>query len=1088
MKRIVAAITSIICVMGCMAFVPCAGDADFSAVSVTASAADAELVEPGINAGSYTNPYADTLCYTYTITAVKPNVSAKDQTVKDAAIALVGANGKGYEEAGGGAERKYFEEYGLKLGLYTVTIKRGKEVVATEYHVGLAGVKDTILDLKMQDFTIPDEFAAYVNVAYEDAKLADTKHISMIADSAFVSKTKSYLKTIDMTGIQYIGKSAFKDCGFITEITIPATVKYVGDGAFEGSGLKTLAVKNDMPVIPNSFCAKTNLTEVSFAHPEQIRKIGSKAFTGTPLSAPIFNTWGDAKGYETLEIFDSAFEGCTSITEVNMPANLIRLNKSVFKGCTKLSTITFGKNTIVADQLCFANCTALDSIVFNDCLFTIGGGAFSGCTSLKKVEGMPDSLADWVPDEKDSNVGIGFGNNMFANDTSLVSVQLPSTLTVIPEGCFAGCTAMTTVYNNSNIKGVGKNAFKGCSSLVEAAYPSLTTVDESGFEGCSSLKEIKYPLLKIAEKKAFAGCTTLKDVSIDADHLGDSVFEGCTGLKTGTVLSKEYGKSSFKDCSALESIKVNGAAMEMIPESTFSGCTALKKIDADFSKCSIVGKSAFSKCEALEKTALPNVRILEESAFADCTSLVSITSTGQPIAAEDYGAKCFQNCTSLSIEVDGEISTIGASAFQNSGVKKVNLDGMTGGTVVIGASAFSNCQALSEAKISSSKADKFSIGSSVFSGSPVLTKVSYDGPTITSGMFKDCTGLQYVDTNADSLLANGFSGCTSLEAVYDINHSANQIFKDMGTQAFMNCESLTSPSCNENTVFDGKQQYAGCTSLKTIRTEVLTPGMFSGCTALETVDISAQEAIPDNCFEKCTSLTAFDLSKVITVGKSAFAGSGIQSVSTVSAQSIGNAAFNKCTDLKEIDINVTKIDASAFYGCSFMEKAVICTETIGNNAFYECASLKEVTLQSNEAHTLTTIGTSAFQACDILYEIIIPGSPEIKDKALGYLSKGTNTNFVLVGDPGSSVEAYATKSKIEFADVAAFDLEARKSTRHTPGDVDGNSVISVVDAVKLKNWILGRKVAGTYSENMDVNQDGVVDIFDLGTLKSKLHK
>lgn len=41
----------------------------------------------------------------------------------------------------------------------------------------------------------------------------------------------------------------------------------------------------------------------------------------------------------------SAFYGCTSITEISLPASLMGIGKSAFKGCTKLKTMTVNANT-----------------------------------------------------------------------------------------------------------------------------------------------------------------------------------------------------------------------------------------------------------------------------------------------------------------------------------------------------------------------------------------------------------------------------------------------------------------------------------------------------------------------------------------------------------------------------------------------------------------------------------------------------------------------------------------------------------------------------------------------------------------------
>lgn len=1097
MKKIAAAVAAVLCVMGCAAVVPFSGVPAASDVSIVASAATTVQAVPGINAGKYSYKYADTSVNPHTIAEVKYDVKSKNESIKEAAVILAGAEGKGHaatKKGTGGLMESFYQSEGYKLGVYSVTVKDGDETI-TEYHVGLAGIKESILDLNIADIAVPAEFESYVEKAFENAKLVDPKHVTMIAPSAFAGKDSTcYLKTIDMTGVQYIGKSAFANAAYITEITIPKTVKYVGDNAFENSGLKTLAVQNEMPIIPVSLCKGTKLTKITFAHPEFIRVISENAFASTPIGEPLFNSWGDvaAKGYETLVVNDSAYENCQSIAKVEMPDTLVRLNQKCFKGCTKLYSIKFGKETRVADIECFANCTALDNVAFNTKLTSLGTGVFSGCTALKAVD-IQAKMEDWV--EIDKNTGVGFGTGMFAGDTSLKTVILPDTLTRIPEATFEGCTSLTSVNGssangNTNIVMVEDNAFRNCTSLLEIEYPELAETGESAFEGCTSLVEANFPKLRTIGKRTFANCSKMTKFAVGVClEVGDNALEGCTSLKNIELMSKEYGKYVFKNCAGAEMITVNGAGLGKIPEGMFSECTVLKNIKADFTKTAIIGKNAFYKCEALEKTQFANVRIVEDSAFADCTSLVSITSGNKPITAEDYGAKCFQNCTALQIQVDGVISTIGANAFQNSGITKVNLDGMSGGTVVINANAFSDCANLTEAKISAANAEEFSVGKGLFSGSTKLHSAVFDGTIIVQEMFKGCTGLTYVDTNATSIQANAFNGCTMLEGLYTIDHGARLVAKDIANGAFSGCTVLAEAPSNADTSFSGTQQFMNCAALKSVETSSLTSGMFNGCASLEKVDVvGGVNIIPDKCFANCTSLAVFDLSGMDIINANAFNGSGIQSVKVESGQTIGSGAFQNCADLKTIDVNVTLIERQAFAGCSFLNKADICAEKINASAFQNCSSLKEVNLKNSETHTLESIGNQAFDGCGVLYELVVPGSPEIGKNSFGFTNGKVNPDFLVIGETGSSVQEYAEKYKMNFADVDGFDMAARKKTHYTPGDVDGNGVISAVDCVKLQKWILRKASPGLFAENMDLNGDGVSDIFDLALLKHKLSK
>ncbi len=1079
MKK-VTAVLAFLCALGSIAMFPNVPTENIAPYSIVASAATVTAVEPGVNASQYSNPYLDDKVSTYKFTAMKLRTTANKE--KDATVAAAGDNLQ--------AALDELKKTGTELALYQVDISQVNEegksvIVQTEYHAALVSAPDTQLDVVMSNFTRPAEMDAYAKAL---GVTIEGKGVTMIADGAF---SKSYLKTIDLSGAVYIGNKAFQSASYITEITIPSTVRYVGNSVFDGSGLKTLDVKNEMVNIPANFCSNTNLTNLTFAHPKFIRTIGASAFKSTPLDETLFENWGAATGYEELTVSDSVYEGCESITKITIPDNVRGLGKSVFKGCIKATSLTFGKNTLYADQYCFSGCTALSDVKFNTVLEALGGGAFENCTSLKTIKAMPNTMQDWVVIS--GNTGYGLGDGIFAGCTSLESVEFPKTpkVTKIPERTFKDCTSLRDVYNHDYIVEVEKEAFLDCASLLEAVYPKVNRIGVSAFKGCSSMVTFEVDYCK----------SYYNDKNVLTAGVGSNALEGCSSLTSITLLADAYGETAntnsdktgsdgyvFKGCTSAKTIKIDGSWMEKMPNGIFSGCTALESVDADVSRVNVVGKNAFNACSSLVKMPFSSVRIVEEGAFANCTSLESISTSGKAISAEDYGTKCFLNCSKLIIDIDGEISTIGANAFQNSGVTKVNLNGMTGGTVVIGASAFANCQNLTSVSISSANVKEFKVGNTVFSDCPILETVKFEGPILTQGMFKNCETLSEVQTNATTIQANAFEGCINLKKITDLSTNTTLIANDIATSAFKNCANLEVAPANKDTVYSGTQQYAGCVSIKSIETSVLTQGMFTDCTSLSDVKLVGITDIPASCFTNCTALSSLDLSKMITIGSKAFMGTGLTSVKIENAQKVDANAFQNCTALKEVNVTSTTIGANAFDGCTFLEKATLYVETVGKSAFNNCASLREVNFQTGATHSLTSIGASAFNNCGVLYNVIIPGSPKLDSKSLGFNGSKVNSDFVLVGEPGSTVEEYAVKNKITFCDVAEFDPSSHPTESNIPGDVDGNSVISVVDLMKMDNWLHNIPTSGIYAANMDINGDKVVNVIDLALLKRMLKK
>ncbi len=1086
MKKLISALLSLGCLLACAAAIMPAQNASvtngnsivLSAYAAEEAADDDINTSPGINAASYRYQFADASYYTTTIAPVSIKEKVSDKLTIDYTQWPLDESNKVKTDV------PVYSYYKI-----TVTHKEGKKTVTdlTEYRVGLAKGVNTELDAApSQTVEVPEYVKNYMSSKFAD-QTVDAGKVTVIGAGAYKG---SYLKTIDLTGISVIGKGAFESCSYITEITLPQTVNYIGDSAFASSGLKTLTVNCDMPMIPNSFCESTKLTKITFAHPEYIRQIGKAAFKNTPVTATIFEEWAgkDVSGYEELHVLDSAYEGCTSIKSVKMPDNLTFLEKSVFKGCTSLSQLVIGKNTLSLDAECCADCTALDTIVFNDKLFSLGGGVFSGCTSLKKVENMPNTINDWV--EVTKNTGYGFGNNMFANCTSLISVKLPDSITKIPEGVFKGCTALNYVYNSQNITSIGLEAFQGCTHLLEATYPKVEAIENNAFDGCSDLKAIKFEKCSSIGDYAFRNCKSATAFAVaDCSTVGKNALEGCIGLKSIKLLSEKYGEYVFKNCSNAQTIEIKCDNMAQTPKGMCSGCAALTTLNGDLSKVPIISAYSFENCTSLKDVNFSSVRIIEESAFVNCSSLKSICKGA--ITAEDYGAMCFQNCTALTAEVSGNISTIGASAFQNSAITKVNVNGMVGGTVVIGKSAFADCPNLTAASILSPQGAVFSVGDAVFSNCPKLASADYAGPVVTASMFKDCTDLKDVWISSTTISANAFENCTSLPKVMSkADPSKSIIAKEVGDAAFKNCAALAIAPADKNTTYTGSQQYYG-TAITKADANMLTAGMFGNCKKLASVTLASDiKSIPAGTFQNCEALTALNLNDMLSIGNNAFAGAGLKEVKIENAQTVGTGAFLGCGNLAKVDVSAESIGKQAFANNTHLTEAAVCTKTLGDQAFYGDTALTKVNLQNSDSRVLNSIGAGAFNNCNALTDLVVPGSPaKIGSQAFGFLGGKVNPDFLAVGDSGSSVQTYANKNKIAFCDTKEYD-PAERAKRNTPGDVDGNGLVSVADAVKLQKYLLGAEPNpdSVRANNADLNKDQKLNAVDLTLLKMKLLK
>ena len=87
-----------------------------------------------------------------------------------------------------------------------------------------------------------------------------------------------------------------------------------------------------------------------------------------------------------------AYNECTSLTSIEIPASVETIGNSAFSDCSSLATVTFEKGSrlkTIGDEPpinngfygAFNNCTSLTSIEIPASVEKIPGGAFCGCTS-----------------------------------------------------------------------------------------------------------------------------------------------------------------------------------------------------------------------------------------------------------------------------------------------------------------------------------------------------------------------------------------------------------------------------------------------------------------------------------------------------------------------------------------------------------------------------------------------------------------------------------------------------------------------------------------------------------------------------------
>ena len=273
-------------------------------------------------------------------------------------------------------------------------------------------------------------------------------------------------------------------------------------------------------------------------------------------------------------IREKAFYNNKEITSITFPNSLQEIGYRAFYDCWGLRELTFGSSIKTIKEQAFYGCT-FDKVDIGDianwCGITFEGNTFSvqNYTRLKKWSNPLTLLADvspiYVGGEEIKQLRIPtsvtkIGEFAFYSISKIESVTIPNSVKTIGDYAFWSCPDLTTLKygKNPQLDSIGAHAFEN-TPLIDLALPStLTTMGDGVFANCKSLQRISIPgNLSAIPASAFSGCSNLAEVELQegVSAIHSRAFYGCPFKRLTIPTTLNYiGYWAFALCWNLEEI------------------------------------------------------------------------------------------------------------------------------------------------------------------------------------------------------------------------------------------------------------------------------------------------------------------------------------------------------------------------------------------------------------------------------------------------------------------------------------------------------------------------------------------------------
>ena len=578
----------------------------------------------------------------------------------------------------------------------------------------------------------------------------------------------------------------------------------------------------------------------------------------------------------------------------------------------------------------------------------IGKYAFSGCFAVTAL--YIDSIESWcgVSFAEDNSHPLYNPKNstLYVGDVPVTELDIPSSITSIPDYAFYNCSGLTSVKIPSSVTSIGNSAFSH-TALTSVKIPSsVTSIGNSAFSQVALTSVL------------FENGSRLKSI-------GDSAFQH-NALTNVTIPSSvtSIGKDVFTNTEGLTSITIKAANPPMLNNTSVKasaiyvpyGTGETYKAADNWSQRFIFGKikeayivdvaATTNGAVTVSKDCFPTETYTEEN---DTVTVTVMPDEGYQLKSLSYYTTNPASATDIT---DTKSFTMPLANVTVKAEFELKPGTETNPWEIGPKGSESNVKAwLTEVTPAT---DPATYTLSISGTGAMVDYLSESDSQPWLGNISSITNVQ-IDQGVTSLGSYSFADFTSLSSV-TIPASVTKI----GANAFSGCSDIETIAIPTNVTSIGDNAFACCSKLSDITLPegitVISQELFNGCTSLASITIPKNVTeIKQNAFSDCSNLASVNFE------------------ADSQLETIGVRAFYGCSKLTDIDIpsGVTSIGNNAFMDCVALESVSIPASiaTINDAAFAWCENLTSVTIN---AATPPTLESNVFDHCADTLKIYVP--------------------------------------------------------------------------------------------------------------------